>query len=99
MPSNLIAFIGLGAMGAPMARNLIASGFALTLFNRSRARAEALRSPGVAVADSPREAVTPGGIVVMMLANDAALEAVTLGNDGVTARLGQGGLRWVADVE
>jgi 3-hydroxyisobutyrate dehydrogenase-like beta-hydroxyacid dehydrogenase len=87
-----IAFIGLGAMGTPMARNLLAGGFAVTVFNRSRARGDALLAEGASVAATPAEAVAPGGVVVTMLASDAALEAVTLGQDGFAERLGKGGL-------
>ncbi|BAL26964.1 NAD(P)-dependent oxidoreductase [Azoarcus sp. KH32C] len=92
MKKPTVAFIGLGAMGAPMARNLIAAGFAVTIYNRSRGPAEAFAAEGVRIAASPADAVEPGGIVVTMLANDAALEAVTLGEDGFAARLGAGGM-------
>ena len=92
MPSESVAFIGLGRMGVPMARNLLAGGFALTVFNRSRAPAEALAEAGASIAESPSAAVAPGGVVVSMLANDAALEAVTLGAGGFVEHLGKGGL-------
>lgn len=87
-----VAFIGLGAMGTPMARNLLSGGFAVTVFNRSRDRADALRGEGASVADTPARAVASGGVVVTMLANDAALEAVVFGQDGFVERLGEGGL-------
>jgi 3-hydroxyisobutyrate dehydrogenase-like beta-hydroxyacid dehydrogenase len=92
MDANPIGFVGLGAMGTPMARNLLAAGFAVTVFNRSRERAEALAAEGARIAATPAEAVAPGGVVVTMLANDAALEEVTLGQHGFADRLGQGGL-------
>lgn len=92
MKTAPISFIGLGAMGTPMARNLVAGGFDVTLFNRSRERAGQLAAEGVRVAESPGAATSPGGIVVTMLANDAAVEAVTLGDDGFADRLGHGGL-------
>jgi len=92
MPARAVAFIGLGNMGLPMARNLLGSAFTVSTFNRSRPRAEALATEGAFVAPSPFAAVTPGGIVVTMLANDSALEAVTLGNDGFVDQLGEGGL-------
>ncbi|NTV09769.1 MAG: NAD(P)-dependent oxidoreductase [Zoogloea sp.] len=94
MTQEHIAFIGLGNMGAPMARLLIAAGFPVTLFNRTRSRAEALAAEAVhaRVADSPREAVAAGGVVVTMLANDAALLEVALGQDGFIDALGSGGL-------
>ena len=92
MQENSLAFLGLGKMGAPMARNLVAQGHALTVFNRSRAPAAALQAEGALVADSPCAAVTPGGMAVTMLSNDAALEAVTLGKAGFADSLGEGGL-------
>lgn len=92
MSTNPVAFVGLGSMGAPMARNLVNSGFTVSVFNRSRSRAEALATDGATIADSPHEVVAPGGIVVSMLAHDAALKAVTLGKDGFADRLGEGGL-------
>lgn len=92
MQTNAIAFIGLGSMGAPMASNLLASGMPLTVFNRSKARAQPLTAAGARLADTPAATVTSGGIVVTMLANDAALEEVALGHDGFVDRLGKDGL-------
>jgi 3-hydroxyisobutyrate dehydrogenase-like beta-hydroxyacid dehydrogenase len=92
MEKEPIAFIGLGNMGAPMAHNLLAAGFKVTVFNRTRERAETLASSGAAVAESPRAAVVPGGIVVTMLANDLALQSVVLGEDGFADTLGKDGL-------
>lgn len=87
-----VAFIGLGSMGEPMARNLLAAGFAVAVFNRTKARAEVLAGEGAVVADLPSAAVRPGGIAVTMLANDAALEEVVLGEAGFIDTLGEGGL-------
>ncbi|MBL8481720.1 MAG: NAD(P)-dependent oxidoreductase [Rhodocyclaceae bacterium] len=92
MSQAAVTFIGLGRMGAPMARNLLAAGFELTIHNRSPKAAEPLVSAGARLAPSPAQSVTPGGIVVSMLAHDAALEAVTLGEQGFAAALGSGGL-------
>ncbi|MDE3105433.1 MAG: NAD(P)-dependent oxidoreductase [Acidobacteriota bacterium] len=92
MHTDAIAFIGLGSMGAPMAHNLLSSGMPLTVYNRNAVRAEALAAAGARVAASAAQAVSPGGIAVTMVANDAALEAVTLGPNGVADTLGQGGL-------
>lgn len=75
-----------------MARSLLAGGFEVTVFNRSRQRAEALIADGANVADTPAAAVAPGGVVVTMLSNDAVLEAVSLGAEGFAQRLGKGGL-------
>ena len=92
MQTNAIAFIGLGSMGAPMAGNLLASGVPLTVFNRSKARAQPLTAAGAKLADTPAATVASGGVVVTMVANDAALEEVALGHDGFVDRLGKDGL-------
>ncbi len=84
--SRTIGFLGAGAMGAPMAANLVAGGFAVRVWNRSPARAEAIA--GATVAATPREAATGAEFVVTMLADDAAVEAVTFGGDGLLAGLG-----------
>ena len=92
MQTNAIAFIGLGSMGAPMAGNLLAGGVPLTVFNRPKARAQPLTAAGAKLADTPAATVVSGGVVVTMVANDAALEEVALGHDGFVDRLGKDGL-------
>lgn len=84
-----VSFIGLGNMGLPMARNLLKLGFPVTVFNRTRERAESLVAEGAVVADSVKAAIQPGGIVISMLANDAAL--MDMARD-IPAALGKGGL-------
>ncbi|WP_018718284.1 NAD(P)-dependent oxidoreductase [Arhodomonas aquaeolei] len=86
-----VGFIGLGAMGAPMATNLVRAGFDVTVHNRTAAKARPLADAGAAVADTPA-GVAAGGVVITMLADDAAVRAVTLGEDGIVGRLGEGGL-------
>jgi 3-hydroxyisobutyrate dehydrogenase-like beta-hydroxyacid dehydrogenase len=85
-----IAFIGLGGMGMPMARNLLRAGHQLTVYNRTRARAAALEPLGAAVADSPAAAAQGVEVLVTMVADDAALEAVLFGDGGALAALGRG---------
>ncbi|MGA9853752.1 MAG: NAD(P)-dependent oxidoreductase [Gammaproteobacteria bacterium] len=92
MKNQQIGFIGLGSMGEPMARNLLAAGYALKVFNRTAARAKPLASLGATTAATPREVADAGGIVVSMLANDTALKTVTLGTEGFLPALGAGGL-------
>jgi 3-hydroxyisobutyrate dehydrogenase-like beta-hydroxyacid dehydrogenase len=87
-----LAFIGLGAMGAPMALNLARDGLPLRVHNRTPARAGPLIEAGAELAASPADAVRPGGVVFTMLADDAALDAVTSGEHGFIDRLGAGGL-------
>ncbi|MDB6031996.1 MAG: putative oxidoreductase YfjR [Verrucomicrobiales bacterium] len=71
-----VAFIGLGNMGSAIARNLIGAGHALTVYNRTRSRAEALESLGAKVAATPAEAAANAEALFTMLADDRAVEAV-----------------------
>jgi 3-hydroxyisobutyrate dehydrogenase-like beta-hydroxyacid dehydrogenase len=73
-----VGFIGLGNMGAAMARNLIRAGHQLTVYNRSRDKAEALAKDGAILAENPA-GVAHTGIVLTMLADDHALRAVCKG--------------------
>jgi 2-hydroxy-3-oxopropionate reductase len=64
-----IGFLGIGLMGAPQARNVLKAGYAVTAWNRSRAKADALVADGASVADTPADAVRDADIVVVMLEN------------------------------
>jgi len=86
-----IGFIGLGRMGQAMARALLKAGFRLTVYNRTRARAEALRAESATVADSPAEA-GKSHLVITMLADDPAVEAVVFGEHGVLGALRKGAI-------
>ncbi|KWR87188.1 NAD(P)-dependent oxidoreductase [Cupriavidus sp. IDO] len=85
-----IGFVGLGAMGAAIAMNLFESGHQVQVFNRSRARSEPLRRAGATVAASPAEAAHLADVVFSMVADDAALTSVTLGDSGILAGLRPG---------
>ena len=87
-----LALIGLGNMGSGMARNLIRAGHTLTIYNRTRAKAEALSTDGAAVADSPAKAVGDAEGVLTMLADDDAVEAVVFGAEGFAAALQPGAI-------
>lgn len=84
-----VAFIGLGAMGAPMARNLHAAGFALRVHNRNPERARAFATDAT-VAASPAEAVRGAEFVVSMVADDEASREVMLGERGAIAAIERG---------
>lgn len=75
-------FVGLGQMGQGMAQRLLEAGHRLTVWNRDSAKADALVERGAVRADTPAGAAK-AGIVFTMLANDAALEAVTEGEGGI----------------
>jgi 3-hydroxyisobutyrate dehydrogenase-like beta-hydroxyacid dehydrogenase len=87
-----VSVIGLGGMGKGMAARLLAAEHPVTVWNRTASAADELVLRGAGRAASPAEAVTPGGIVITMVANDAALEAVTTGAAGLLEGLGQGGV-------
>ncbi|RAX40001.1 NAD(P)-dependent oxidoreductase [Rhizobium tropici] len=84
-----VGFIGLGQMGSAMAVNLIKAGHEVTVYNRSRDKAEALAGEGAKVAATVAEA-SAGEAVFTMLAHDDALSAVVHGDGGVLASLGKG---------
>ena len=77
-----VAFVGLGQMGGGMAARLMAAGHQVTVWNRDASKTNALRERGAEVADSPADAAR-AGIVLTMLANDDAVEAVCLGENGL----------------
>ncbi|MFZ9569411.1 MAG: NAD(P)-dependent oxidoreductase [Vulcanococcus sp.] len=72
-PKPQIAFLGLGALGAPMARNLIQAGFAVTVFNRTPDRMEPLLQAGAEGASNPADAVRQADLVLLCLSDDAAV--------------------------
>jgi 3-hydroxyisobutyrate dehydrogenase-like beta-hydroxyacid dehydrogenase len=78
-------------MGLPIARNLIKAGHELTVYNRTRSKAEALASAGAKVANSLTEAST-AEVVMTMLADDNAVEQTTFGNGGILNTLASGGV-------
>jgi len=80
-----IAFIGLGNMGAPMARNLLKAGHALTVFDLDAAAVASLREAGAAVADSAAKAAAEADCVITMLPAAAHVRTAYLGADGVLA--------------
>ncbi|GAB0114195.1 NAD(P)-dependent oxidoreductase [Acidisoma sp. C75] len=85
-----VAVIGLGAMGSGMARTLLKAGHGVTVYNRSRARAEALVPEGARLAASAAEAAAATGLAITMLADDEAVENLVFGADGLLAGLKPG---------
>jgi 2-hydroxy-3-oxopropionate reductase len=81
--SDQIGVIGLGIMGKPMARNLLKAGFALTVYNRTRSKAEELGREGAEVADSPAAVARASTITITIVTDSPDVEAVVLGKDGV----------------
>ncbi len=88
--SGAAGFVGLGVMGGRMAARLLAAGYAVVGYNRTREKARALVGAGLRLAASPREAAEAADVVFTMVTDTAALEAVTRGPDGVLAGLRRG---------
>ncbi len=79
-----VGFVGLGIMGLPMAQNLVDAGYELAVFNRTRAKAEALAASGrVEVSDSPGELARGSDVVITMLPGPPEVRAVVAGEDGL----------------
>lgn len=91
MPER-IGFIGLGIMGRPMARNLIKAGYELVVHSRSRGPVDELVAEGAAAAGSPREVAQQVKTVITMLPDSPDVRAVALGDNGLTAAMGDGSL-------
>ena len=86
-----VGFIGLGAMGSPMARHLAKSGHAVTVYNRSTAKAEAwVAANGGALALTPKVVAQASEIVFMCVGNDSDVRSVALGADGALAGMSAG---------
>src|SRR5246127_1267440 len=87
-----VAFIGLGRMGHGMAGRYLDAGFAVAVWNRSRAKADDLIARGARWAASPKDAALDADAVVTMVADDEASRAVWLGRDGAAASMKAGAL-------
>ncbi len=85
-----VAFIGLGAMGSLMAKNLVGAGMTLRVFNRNPSRAEELVQAGVKAFSCPADAVRGAEFVVSIVSDDEATRSVMLGVDGVLAAAARG---------
>ncbi len=82
-----IGFIGLGIMGQPMATNLVRAGYKVTVFNRTRSKAEPLEKAGARVAISPAEAARDADVVISIVSDSSAAEEVILGKGGALETL------------
>jgi len=86
----VVGVIGLGIMGAPMARNLLRAGFPVVVWNRTAARADVLVDEGAQRAASPREVAEQAAIAITMLSDSPDVAEVYRAPDGVLAGAGAG---------
>jgi 3-hydroxyisobutyrate dehydrogenase-like beta-hydroxyacid dehydrogenase len=82
---STVAVVGLGRMGSRIARRLLDAGYPVIVWNRTPAKAEELAAHGAEQAASPVDAARRADVVMTMLADAAALQAVTEGTDGIAA--------------
>lgn len=91
-----VGLIGLGLMGGPMGLNLLKAGFPLTVWNRTRSRADRLVAAGAKLAANPRETAAASDVLITIVSDPPALEEVLWGhegkNDGALAGLRRGAL-------
>ena len=85
-----IGFVGFGSMGHPMARRLLEAGYEVYGYNRTKEKVNDLLGQGMNWCDSPRAAAEAADVVISMVSDDKALEAVATGDDGILSGLGKG---------
>ena len=91
MPEH-IGFIGLGVMGKPMAKHLLAAGHRLVVHNRSRPAVDELVAAGASAAASPADVARASTVIIMMLPDTADVDKVLTGPDGVLSGLQKGAI-------
>ena len=89
--SEKVGFIGLGTMGQPMAGRILGAGFPLTVWNRTSVKTADLVKKGAKAAGSPKEVAAQSDIIVSMISDGPALEAITFGDLGIVAGAKAGG--------
>jgi len=89
-PVAELGFVGLGVMGGGVARRLLDAGHSVTVWNRTREKAQSLLDAGAEWGESPREVAERSEIVFTMVTNTAAVQDVTEGPDGILAGLAPG---------
>lgn len=92
MEKESIALLGLGTMGAGMAANLLSAGYPLTVYNRTRAKAEHFAVLGARIADTPSAAAQGARIVISMLADDEASRETWTGDQGALKAVAKGSI-------
>ena len=85
-----IGWIGLGKMGHPMAMNLAEKGYELAVYNRTKSKTAELVAAGATDPDSIGEVAEQSDIIITMVSDDTALEAIALDPDGVFANASSG---------
>ncbi len=85
-----VAFIGIGLMGEPMARNILKKGYPLTIYNRSAHKMKKLRREGALAAKRPADAAEGADVIITMVTAGADVEAVLFGENGAAENIKKG---------
>jgi 3-hydroxyisobutyrate dehydrogenase len=83
MSTTKIGWIGLGNMGVPMSQQLIKAGYKVAVYNRSKAKEEALKLMGATAADSPALLIQQVDVIIMMVSDDQATREIFTADDGL----------------
>lgn len=92
LSKTTVGFIGLGLMGKPMARNLQKAGANMVIYNRTQSVADQMAKEGMTSVASPKDVASRADIVILMLADTPAVDAVLLGENGVMEGIGKNSL-------
>lgn len=92
MTKENVAILGLGIMGSGMANRLLSANFPTTVYNRNREKCIPLGEAGAAIASSPREAASRSHVILSMVGDDAASQAIWLGENGALAGASPGSI-------
>jgi len=84
-PISQVGLVGVGVMGAPMARNLMKAGFSVVAWNRTRARMDALVGDGASAGNSAADVAARSELVITIVSDSPDVVAVATGSDGVFA--------------
>lgn len=92
MSTTKIGWIGLGKMGIPMSQQLIKAGYPVTVYNRSTDKEDTLKAMGASTAASPGKLIAQTDVVVIMVSDDAAIDAIFNGDNGLLSAHASGKL-------
>jgi 3-hydroxyisobutyrate dehydrogenase len=83
MNTTKIGWIGLGNMGIPMAEQLIKADYTVAVYNRSKGKEASLKEIGASIAETPKELIVASDVVIIMVSDDAAIEQIFKGEEGL----------------
>jgi lactate dehydrogenase-like 2-hydroxyacid dehydrogenase len=87
-----VGWIGLGKMGIPISQNLLNAGYPLTVYNRTKEKTKAAAGQGARVADSPKALAAGVDVIISMISDNTALEAISIGAGGAFEGAGSGAI-------